>query len=84
MKLKITTQSGSVYIIDPTAKTWERVHATALSGTIRTTGGVFEEMYPITVGNGLLMFCPPLEMNGPPRMIYTSNVTEIEPLEEIQ
>ena len=75
--IRVYTQSGSVYLIDREAKTWERVKVGEGSHALRTQSGTFTELYPIEVGRGVLMVCPPLVEGTIGRTIYTSNVTEI-------
>lgn len=72
----VTTQSGSIYRLDPEDQSWERILDGGV-GRLRTDGGYWLYLYPLEVGKPLKMICPPL---NPPysRHIETSRVISIE------
>ena len=82
MPKKITTKSGSVYLIDLTNKTWERVSCAENSGKIRTESGNITNEHPITpeVGKSLLLFTDKADTtpDGASRFIQTSEIVNIE------
>lgn len=71
----IKTENGSVYRIDPEARTWERISKTDRSGYVRTRGGVFTWWSGATVGHNMTLIGEGLTMGT--RIIYTSLITEI-------
>lgn len=80
MKKRITTDTGSVYII--TDKTWERVSKSQESGPIRTEGGSILNHYPleIEVGHAVVVITDNLT-KGKTRLLATSKVVTIEEIE---
>lgn len=85
MKQRVTTQTGSVYVIDTEAKTWHRMQSTENSGTLRTHEGTFNTLEPLEVGKGLTMYMDTLPTSAPgtlQRLVYTSDIVNIEPFIE--
>lgn len=80
MKKKITTDTGSVYII--TDKTWERVSKSQESGAIRTEGGSILNDHPleIEVGHPIVIITDSL-VEGKTRFLATSKVVTIEEID---
>lgn len=80
MKKRITTDTGSVYII--TDKTWERVSKSQESGPIRTEGGSILNHYPleIEVGHPIVIITDRI-VEGKSRFLATSKVATIEEIE---
>ena len=80
MKKKITTDTGSVYII--TDKTWERVSKSQESGAIRTEGGSIFNHRPleIVIGHPIVIITDRI-VEGKSRFLATSKVTTIEEME---
>ena len=75
----VTTASGSVYRIDSGKGTWERITETDRSGDIRTSGGPFDKVTGMVVGERMTIFAPGLAFGN--RWIHTSVVTEISDAE---
>lgn len=80
MKKKITTDTGSVYII--TDKTWERVSRSQESGAIRTESGSILNHYPLEIEVG----CPVIIItdsivSGKHRFLVTSKVVTVEEID---
>lgn len=76
--MKVTTRTGSVYIVDPDTKTWARVSSTGASGPIRTDGGEYIEMGRLSVGLPMNLIMEPLDPAMSGRLISTSTVVSIE------
>lgn len=72
--MRITTESGSVYIIDHEKKTWVRFRGPK-AVQIRTDEGTFEK-FDIKE-ECIVMLCPPYIDDGPPRLITSTQITEI-------
>lgn len=91
--LRISTTTGSVYLIDISAHTWQRVVEGAdkdLNAPLRTTEGVYLKITTPTLGEGLVMLCPVLGINPAPfadaiagRIIHTSDVVKIEEVADV-
>ena len=85
MKLTVTTESGSVYVLDKTKMTWERrrlreyddEEKATISHPMRTSGGKLMTWPVIEVGMGLDLICPPFIEGAIARGILTSAVTEV-------
>ena len=73
MKLKVTTQSGSTYLLDKETMTWKRENPDT---KIRTEEGTLLAWPDPKKGKGMNLFCPGLLFGT--RLIYTSDVTSIE------
>lgn len=76
--LKITTQNGSVYMVDLTTNEWVRQQTAPASGHIRTEGGIAIAIEPPSIGFGLLIVAEPINPEATHRIIYTSDITAIE------
>jgi hypothetical protein len=76
--LKVTTRTGSVYMVDPHTKTWPRVSSTEASGPIRTDGGEYIEMGKLSVGLPMNLIMQPLDPAMSGRLLSTSVVISIE------
>lgn len=80
---RVTTESGSVYLIDLVAKTWERVEASTESGKIRTNKGSIQNTNPlvIKVGQRIEILTDKINPAAQYRLLATSIVTSIEDLD---
>lgn len=81
MKLEVKTKTGSTYILDREAMTWERTVAGAGSNGVRTKGGPLLFWPVIEVGEGVEMFGPPLDTTQDVRLVYTSDVSSWKEIE---
>jgi len=78
--VRVTTYTGSVYVIDYEKKTWERVRETFLSGPVRTDGhGTWTRVALPGEGYPMAIYGPPVDPAMDMRVITTSKVTSIEP-----
>lgn len=77
MKERITTKSGSVYILDYKNKTWTRIKGKN-AAPIRTDSGEFldVEFTPF----GLILTCPPIDSSTTFRFITTTPIASRETL----
>jgi hypothetical protein len=73
---KVTTETGSVYIIDLVNKTWKRMEMGANSGPLRTNGGTILNDQPLEVGEVMNIFTD--KVTDKPRVIITSPIISIE------
>lgn len=73
----ITTESGSVYMIDTERRTWSRVKG-RLASPIRVESGEYQE-YSAVVGSCMIIVCPSLTEGYTHRVITTSPVVSIKP-----
>lgn len=78
MKLTVKTQSGSTYILDSEAMTWERVVAGDGSNYVRTSGGQLTTWPTVVVGRRADLYGPPLDPTKDVRWTSTSEVLSIE------
>jgi hypothetical protein len=79
--MRVTTLMGSVYLIDESEQTWQRVQITPASGRCRTESGSYDAMSQPVIGEGMVLRMQPLPESEPGtlcRLIYTSDVTAIE------
>lgn len=85
---KITTKSGSVYLIDDDRKTWERYNEDPQHHGVRdkdgTTGaaakGEFMELKGVELGRSMRIICPPMTKGTYCRLVATTSITEIKEL----
>lgn len=56
MKYRVTTETGSTYIIDNDSLTWKREGKTDKSGVIRDEEGRMKEPVEIEIGKPMLIF----------------------------
>jgi hypothetical protein len=75
---KVTTETGSVYLIDYDRLKWARVTKSHYSGHVRTAGGNLFGPPQITVGRTMDLYGNPLTPDASFRLIITSHVTKIE------
>jgi hypothetical protein len=77
---RVTTESGSVYLIDFEAKTWERVSSSPESGKIRTNSGTIQNTNPlkIEVGRPIEILTDRINPLAHYRLLATSIVMAIE------
>ena len=77
---RITTESGSVYIIDLVGKTWERIESSPESGKIRTQSGTIQNTTPlkIEVGHSIQILTDKINPHAQYRLLATSLVKSIE------
>ena len=91
-RIKVTTTSGSVYIINHIANTWERVNENpehqqfvrnedGETGDAKT-GASFVDLIGPKVGESMIILGPPLVEHAQGRMITTTPVASIEPLSD--
>lgn len=79
MKTIIRTATGSIYVLDEVAKTWERTHKTSESGFLRGGGkGTYNELTGLQVGQRLILGMEPFHPGGPLRVIVTSEICFID------
>ena len=79
MRLRITTETGSTYLLDSTTMRWERI-PTERSGKIRTESGEIRSWPVVEIGAPLVVMTNPVEEGVEGRYIRTSPVTTIERL----
>jgi len=84
MRIEVKTKTGSVYILNKDAMTWERVVSSSKSGKIRTAGGPLLEWPIIVVGEGVEMYGPPIDPTKSLRWVYTSDVQSWRELDALQ
>ena len=86
MRTRFQTETGSVYELDYSNKTWKRLSRTEMSGFIRTDGGEFYGDIDITVGHRAFIFGPPIVDGAEGRIVATSMVVliEHEPYDELK
>lgn len=79
---RITTENGSVYLIDEENKTWERVSSSAASGKIRTNAGSIKNDHPldIRIGHPVTIWTDNVNIHADYRVLHTSHVVKIESL----
>lgn len=76
---RITTETGSIYIIDLEKKTWKRESTTEESGPIRTNEGAILNDRPITIEIGKRINILTDRINSSKtRFLSTSNVILIK------
>ncbi len=80
MKKKVTTETGSIYIIDLTNKTWERIEMGVNSDPIRTNGGAILNNHPLKMEIGESLNIITDKITDKMRLISTSPVISIEDL----
>lgn len=80
MMTKVTTETGSVYLIDPGNKTWERVTKGALVGPcpLRTLTGAYHSWTGCVIGERMGFCGDSLTPGGMGRIISTSPVVAFE------
>lgn len=80
MKMTLNTESGSIYVLDTVAHTWERIKKGELLPLspvpLRTTSGTYYALEDIEVGKRGTIHGPGLEFGA--RWIHTSMITSIE------
>lgn len=79
MQKLVKTRTGSNYIIDTVAKTWQRATKTDGSGKIRSEQGTYNHLACLMVGREMVLECPPFDaaVRDVPRVLITSTVLEI-------
>lgn len=75
----VTTQNGSLYLIDPDSQTWERTGSTGRSGPLRTDSGVYDVL-TIELGKPMVIEDEGLAFGR--RYIITSDVVNIAAVEQ--
>jgi len=80
MRTKFKTETGSIYLVDTDAMTWERLSNTGVS-PIRTETGPLTEVPELVVGRSAELIGPPFVPNAVARAIITSRIVEILPCE---
>jgi hypothetical protein len=79
---KVTTETGSVYIIDLVNKTWKRMEMGADSNPLRTSGGAILNDQPLEIEVGKVMNIFTEKITEKTRVIVTSLVVSIEDYNE--
>jgi hypothetical protein len=74
----VTTEHGTKFRIDPEHKTWERIDKTGDSGNLRDESGTFIWSFGPTIGEPLVLVCPPRVEGASARAITTSIVEKID------
>lgn len=74
--IKVTTESGSVYMLNPDKKTWSRVRGPEAS-IIRTDDGTYDELSVIEIGKSMSLICPAITEGAAGRLIFTTLVVSI-------
>lgn len=78
--IEIQTESGSTYVFDTTAGTWERTKKGELFAAspvpLRTTSGTYTSLEDIEVGKRGTIHAPGLEFGS--RWIHTSRITSVK------
>jgi hypothetical protein len=82
MRKKVTTTTGSIYVIDEKNKKWERISSTDQSGDIRTDSGNILNQNPINfvIGKSIVIATDPFT-SGTIRFIGTSAIVSVEEIE---
>jgi hypothetical protein len=75
--IKFKTASGSNYTIDDANQMWYREPNPNSTG-VRTKEGKFTSHSPVTVGESVVLECPPLVEGSLVRVICTTPVVDIE------
>ena len=77
---RITTETGSVYLIDEQNKTWEQISTEDTSGKIRTNTGSIKNDHPlvIKIGRPLIILTDNISIYATHRVLQTSYVILIE------
>jgi len=75
---RVTTETGSVYLIDLENKTWERIQVGETSGRIRSDQGSILNAQPLRIIVGESMYIITDMINPAPRFLTTSPVVSIE------
>lgn len=81
MKIEVKTKTGSVYVLNKEAMTWERKVAGTGSNGVHTVGGPLLEWPIVVIGEGVEMYGPPLDPTKDVRWIYTSDVQSWKEIE---
>jgi hypothetical protein len=82
--LTVKTQTGSTYVLRQKGMTWERVVQPRIQGSqpLRTLSGTLNQWPDVRLGQGMLLYGPPLDTAKDYREIYTSDVMEISETHE--
>lgn len=77
---RVTTETGSVYLIDEKNKTWERVSSGDTSGKIRTNSGSIKNDHTlnIRIGHPVTIWTDNINIHADYRVLRTSYVIKIE------
>lgn len=82
-KITINTESGSTYVLDTAAQTWERTKKGELLATsgfpLRTTSGTYNQIEDIEVGLRGTIHASGLEFGS--RWIHTSKILSVDETE---
>lgn len=79
MTTTIRTETGSIYVLDEQAKTWERIASTSESGFLRGGGkGTYNELFGAEVGQRLQLFMDPITPGTTMRVVVTSEICFVE------
>lgn len=79
-QIKVYTESGSIYLIDESNKTWERVKEPSFISNVplRSPKDTYQKISPIEIGKSLEIIGPPFHNLASSRLIVTSPVVRIE------
>lgn len=81
LTIRVRTETGSLYVIDPIAKTWERREEPRFTGDfpLRSITGGFKTVGRIQEGESISMVCPKWPTSPTDeRYITTSYVVEVK------
>lgn len=82
-KITINTESGSTYVLDTVAQTWERTKKGELLPLslvpLRTVSGIYNSLEDIEVGKRGTIHAPGLEFGN--RWIHTSKILSVDETE---
>lgn len=86
-KLAVSTETGSVYILDREQMTWEKTkHIPAITAIapmpVRTKGGPLIKWPEIHIGQPMILLGPPITEGTDGRAITTSYVIGVEEISE--
>lgn len=79
-KVRVTTETGSIYLIDFENKTWERLNKTGESGPTRTESGDILNEVPLVIhiGQSINISTNKIDQSATIRLISTSKVISVE------
>lgn len=79
--LKVFTETGSVYTLDRSTMTWERMQNPRFEDPqfpLRTIGGKLLEWPDVELNQPMGLVCPPMVAKSDIRLVRTSPVSRIE------
>jgi hypothetical protein len=79
--VRFRTETGSVYTVDNEALLWRRLVRSPRSGVLRTESGRLTAPATPVLGEMTLLVGPPFAPGLGPRLVITTRVTAILPME---